>query len=118
MIMEMNFGNDGEPVALIYMTIAGGSGSEAWENARRDEGNECRPYREARPGSTLGRVDPELSNPFAGSQLWVCVCVLCVIYEEATPPHSNRLISLCLSEQRQIINEYLYGSQSCNFLPH
>lgn len=29
MIMEMNFGNDGEPVALIYMTIAGGSGSEA-----------------------------------------------------------------------------------------
>lgn len=28
MIMEMNFGNDSESVALIYMTIAGG-GSEA-----------------------------------------------------------------------------------------
>lgn len=70
----------------------------------------------------LGRqawIDP---RPCWATPSRVCVCNL---WRGSSPAHTHThtytyscLISLCLSEQRRIINEYLYGSQSCNFLPH
>lgn len=80
MIMEINFGNDSESVALIYMTIAGGGGSEAWENACRMGEDLIARAGQGRAG--LDRPSAELSNPFA------CVCNL---WRGSSPAHTYSL---------------------------